>query len=320
MRRKFGIVLLVGITVLAGTQEAVQQLQCLKSSVGHWTRAGLWSGLIVYAQPVSDGSLPSPQLYYLMPESSAPITPDATLAGNNSSGEIAKPGTKNNHAATATAATHLEVEEMVKPEFITKELPLDVVASNFVAPQIEQLRVFEEIAKNEPHLSKLPLSDSGALAKVVLKEFKAAQVLGADAARFEAEQERVEALKVKARGEWENVQRRMEIKVLRRTERAPRPERIRVLIPFAGKRELALPEISSVGCEKTRTAETAPAPEATTNITSAAASAVVVATGEFESESAHIIVDVESPAAAPPPPVSTNWALDCGTEPFKEEQ
>jgi len=310
MRRKFGIVILVGITVLAGTREAVQQFQCLKSSVGSWTRASLWSGLIVYAQPVSDGSLPSPQLYYLMPEF-APIATtagDATLADNRNGGEVARTALKNNHAAQPAPATRQEVEEFVTPELITKELPLDVISSNFAAPQTERMRVFEEVAKNDQ--VAVTMANSEALAKVFVKEFDAAQH-GADTARLAAAQEQIEAVKVRLSGEAERIQRRMEIKILRRAaDRAPRPERperIRVMNPFAGKREHALPEMLSVGCEKTIIAPPAPKPA------SEAAAAAAVVMGELDG--AHIIVDVDSMATDAS--MGANWALDCGTEPFK---
>jgi len=297
MRRKFGIVILVGITVLAGTREAVQQFQCLKSSVGSWTRASLWSGLIVYAQPVSDGSLPSPQLYYLMPEF-APVAMaagDAMLADNRNGGEVARTAMKNNHAAQPAPATRQEVEEFVTPELITKELPLDVISSNFAAPQTERMRVFEEVAKNDQFA--VAVANGEALAKVFVKEF--------DAEQLAAAQEQIEAVKVKLSGEVEKVQRRMEIKILRR---APRPDRIRVMNPFAGKRVHALPEMLSVGCEKTIIA----APPAPKPASEAAAAATVVMS---ELEDAHIIVDVDSTAADAS--TGANWALDCGTQPFK---
>jgi len=306
MRRKFGIVILVGITVLAGSREAVQQFQCLKSSVGSWTRASLWSGLIVYAQPVSDGSLPSPQLYYLMPEFAPVATAagDATLADNRNGGEVARTALKNNHAAQPAPVTRQEVEEFVTPELITKELPLDVISSNFAASQTERMRVFEEVAKNDQFA--VTVANGEALAKVFVKEFD-----GADTARLAAAQEQLEAVKVKLSGEAEKVQRRMEIKILRRAaDRAPRPERperIRVMNPFAGKREHALPEMLSVGCEKTVIAPPAPKPA------SEAAAAAAMVMGELDG--AHIIVDVDSMAADAS--TGANWVLDCGTEPFK---
>jgi len=306
MRRKFGIVILVGITVLAGTREAVQQFQCLKSSVDSWTRASLWSGLIVYAQPVSDGSLPSPQLYYLMPEFAPVATTagDAMLADNRNGGEAARTAMKNNHAAQPAPATRQEVEEFVTPELITKELPLDVISSNFSAPQTERMRVFEEVAKNDQFA--VTVANGEALAKVFVREFD-----GADTARLAAAQEQIEAVKVRLSGEAERIQRRMEIKILRRAaDRAPRPERperIRVMNPFAQKREHALPEMLSVGCEKTVIAPPAPKPA------SEAAAAAAMVMGELDGE--HIIVDVDSMATDAS--TGANWALDCGTEPFK---
>jgi hypothetical protein len=98
MRRKFGILFLIGITVLAGTQEAARQFDGLKSSLKNFTRASLWSGLIVYAQPVNDGKLPTPQIYYLMPapqqqQPAAPAAQQPLLADNaNGATTTNKPG------------------------------------------------------------------------------------------------------------------------------------------------------------------------------------------------------------------------------------
>ena len=63
MRRKLGILILVGVTVLAGTQEAVRQFEGLRSSLTDLTRASLWSGLIVYERVVA--SLPPATIWLL---------------------------------------------------------------------------------------------------------------------------------------------------------------------------------------------------------------------------------------------------------------
>src|ERR687893_247456 len=108
MRRKFGILILVSVTVLAGTQEAVRQFDGLRSSLNDLTRASLWSGLIVYAQPVADGKLPSPQIYYLMPrvyEEVARNEPVAARRFKHDADAVAKVFAKEFNAAKIKAET-----------------------------------------------------------------------------------------------------------------------------------------------------------------------------------------------------------------------
>lgn len=301
MRRKLGIVILMMVTAMAGAQEASHQFHGLKSSVTNWTRAGLWSGLIVYAQPVTDGSLPSPQIYYMMPQTAAPCPEEATLAGNNANAAL-KPATKNNHTAQgANAAAARAVAESVEPEFVAEKLPLNFVASTFAATRMEKPHVFVEVAKTELLTMTVPPGiklgqDAEALAKLLGKELDVAK-FAADAARIAEVHERVETVKMKALGEVEKLNRRIEIKVMRRPERPATP---RVVVrPFAERRADALPEMSGVVCEKTRVVQ--PAPK-------------MASVGEASPErieDAHILIDMRSNAALKS--VGNVWALGCDT-------
>jgi len=321
MRRKLGILFLIGITVLAGTQEAARQFDGLKSSLKNFTRASLWSGLIVYAQPVSDGKLPTPQIYYLMPASqpqpAAPAAQQAILADNAAT--TAKPEARNNHGGEAGAAAAAnpeavtlvatrEAEDAAESELmLQRRLPLDLVASHFVAakvaPKPDKVRVYEEVAKNETHAARKFKHDADTAARVFVKELKDFDVekLVVETERIVAAHERLEHLKLKPFVETENLHGRMDVRIVRRAPRHDH-ERIRVNAPITLTRGIALPAMSSIGCEKTRvTPKAAPAPPAPpiakTSVRSAGEPSVVS----------------ELPVA--PYAVGNSWSLNCDTEP-----
>ncbi|HZH90596.1 MAG TPA: hypothetical protein VEX70_08290 [Pyrinomonadaceae bacterium] len=314
---------MIGITVLAGTQEAARQFDGLKSSLKNFTRASLWSGLIVYAQPVNDGKLPTPQIYYLMPapqqqQPAAPAAQQPLLADNaNGATTTNKPGAGNNHVEEALAVAELnpeasaltaarEAEDAAKAELSRNKLPLNLIASHLAAPKAapkpDRVRVFEEVARHEaPALRKLG-READKIVKVFVKELDAAK-LAAEADRLMAEHGRLERWHTKTNGEAEVWHRRVESRVVRRAAARPeRPEHFRVIVPFAGTRGIALPEMSSIGCEKTRTKPEAPpaAPVAKRNARHQAA-------GEPPA------VELSVPDA--PHPAGNTWTLNCDTEP-----
>lgn len=325
MRRKFGILFLIGITVLAGTQEAAQQFDGLKSSLKNFTRASLWSGLIVYAQPVNDGKLPTPQIYYLMPppqqpQPAAPAAQQVILADNGATAN--KPEAGNNHALEAARASNpeasgvpalREAEEAAKAELTLNRLPLNLIASHLVAPKAVpqvapepgRVRVYEEIAKREPLAARRLKREADEMVRVFVKELDAAHLV-AETERLVAEGEQLERLKTKSLGEAEALHRRMDVKVVRRPARLERPERIKVLLPHAGRLGgVALPEISSIGCEKTRTKpEAAPA---------APPAPIARRSGQMPGETWS---ELGIPDA--PHPVGVTWTLNCDTEPERQ--
>ncbi|HZG52533.1 MAG TPA: hypothetical protein VEZ40_10400 [Pyrinomonadaceae bacterium] len=322
MRRKFGILCLVGITLLAGTQEAAQQFDGLKSSLKNFTRASLWSGLIVYAQPVSDGKLPTPQIYYLMPSpqqpSVAPAAQQPLLADNGNGATTTKPEARNNHGAqtaavnpeAATLAATREIEDAAKSELALNALPLNLVAAHFVAPKVapkpEPTRIYEEVAKHEPFTARKFKAEADALAKMFVKELDAAKIV-AETERIVAVQEQLERLKSKTLGEAETLHRRMELRVVRRAaprlERPERPERIRMIAPFVVTRGMALPDMSSIGCEKTRTKPEAAPPVPPT-------APVAKMNAQVSGDAA---VELELPIATSA--TGNTWTLNCDTEP-----
>lgn len=324
MRRKLGILILAGVTVLAGTQEAMRQFDGLRSSLKDLTRASLWSGLIVYAQPVSDGKLPAPQIYYLMPQpQTSPVSPqEPVLAGNNSdAGNAAvKSETKNNHVAEeiAEAPVAVNTEEALPPALMPlreiedaakSELVLNEIASHrAAAPKLDRTRIYEEAARHEAAGARKFKQRADAIARVFVKELEAAKLVE-EIAQLAATREQLENSKLKSFTDAEHVERRLELRALRRAARPERPERIRVVTPPAVRRAIVLPEISSVGCEKTPNV-----------LKSAAVEAIVAAAGvassvRIASESS-AAVESSSPAVSPSPFVtSTSWTLDCDTEP-----
>ena len=328
MRRKFGIIFLLGVTVLAGTQEAVRQFDGLRSSLNDLTRASLWSGLIVYAQPVADGKLPSPQIYYLMPRdtqqpASPAAQPEAVLADNN--GNAAKPEARNNHTeeaadagtdvlASAIAAAR-EVEDAAKSELVLLPQHAGTVVVAAAAPKLEKARVYEEVARNEVTVRRFR-QDADAVAKVFVKEFDAARIK-AETERFVAAQEQLENLKLKAlsaaerlHGQSENS--RIELRVLRRAPHPEHLERLKAVSSSTEEHETALPAISGVACEKTINAQEGlglDAPAAVPAVTAAPAAAPMPSMRSVS----------EPLAEAEVSPVITlmgnHWALDCDTEP-----
>jgi hypothetical protein len=331
MRRKLGILFLAGVTVLAGTQEAMRQFDGLRSSLNDLTRASLWSGLIVYAQPVSDGKLPAPQIYYLTPQQTSPASPqDAVLAdnNNNSNASPAKPETKNNHVAEELAAAtsaermlpsllpSLEIEDAAKSELVLDKVAAPVVlaaAHPLPAPKLDKVRVYEEVARNVAGARRFK-QQGDVIARAFVKEFDAAK-LDAEIARLTAVQEQLETPKLKSFSDAENAERRLALRVLRRAPRPERHERMKVVAPFAVRRVGELPESSSIGCEKTMSAaQSVAAVEAIVAVAG-------VATNVKIASEALATVEVESPPAAAPaafvmaPTTGTTWALGCDTEP-----
>jgi hypothetical protein len=337
MRRKLGILILAGVTVLAGTQEAMRQFDGLRSSLNELTRASLWSGLIVYAQPVSDGQLPAPQIYYLMPQaqtSPAPLA-QAVLADNNTgnaNSDAAKPEVKNNHVweeVAAEIASKLEalppappareIEDAAKSELVLNDMAAPLVVRHpAVAPKLEKLRVYEEVARNESGARKFK-ARADEIARVFVKELDAAK-LEAEIARLAAMHEQLETSKLKSSADAENIARRFELKVLRRAPRPERPERplrLKVVAPYANRRAIALPEISSIGCE---TATNAQESVAANTVDAVVVETTVVAAGLAASvriaSEPLVAVEVPVPVVMPAPmATSTSWALGCDTEP-----
>lgn len=330
MRRKFGILILVSVTVLAGTKEAVRQYDGLRSSLNDLTRASLWSGLIVYAQPVADGQLPSPQIYYLMPRDTQQPSPaaarqEAVLADNNNN---AKPEAKNNHFEEASDAktdvlasaqvASREVEDAAKSELVLDRVAerAATVAVAATAPKPEKARVYEEVARHESGARRFR-RETDAVARAFAKEFDAAKIK-AETERFVAAQEQLETLKLKALGHAERLHGqldhgRMELRVLRRPARPEQIERVKVLSSLKERHETALPAISSVACEKTVDttekvlpvgAPPLPMPVAPATAAAAAAGVRIVSEPAVESE----VVPVISLRGH-------SWALDCDTEP-----
>jgi hypothetical protein len=343
MRRKLGILILAGITALTGTQEAMRQFDGLRSSLNELTRASLWSGLIVYAQPVADGKLPAPQIYYLMPQTqTAPDPRTPLLADNRSNAANApKPETKNNHVAEELAAVTStdalmplslpllrEIEDAAKSELVLEksELALDKLPARMAAhsaavhaaashvaaaPKLDRVRVYEEVARNEASGRRFRQT-ADVLAKVFVKELDEAK-LAAELTRLAAAQEQLETPKLKSFTGAPPSMRRVELKVMRRPAHGERPERIRVIAPFADRRAIALPEISSIGCEKTKDSEAVkPAPVVETNIKAIVAAAGIAASVSSASE-AMAAGEPGVPAALLPP--SASWTLGCDTEP-----
>jgi hypothetical protein len=312
---------LIGITVLAGTQEATRQFDGLKSSLKNFTRASLWSGLIVYAQPVNDGKLPTPQIYYLMPppqqrQPAAPAAEQPLLADNSNGATTTKPAARNNHgeeaaealsnAEASNAEAHAlaamrEFEDIAKSELILNKLPLNLIAAHRAAPKPDRVRVYEEVAKHEPLAARRLRQEADEIAKAFAKEVDGAKLI-AETGRLVAEQAVFERLKSKTLGEMETLHRRIELRAVRRpVPRPERPERIRALVPSAGKRGVTLPEISTIGCEKLRTK-----PEAAPSV----AKTTAQLTGEPVAESG-------LPDA--PHPAGKTWTLNCDTEPEQQQ-
>jgi hypothetical protein len=316
---------LIGITVLAGTQEATRQFDGLKSSLKNFTRASLWSGLIVYAQPVSDGKLPTPQIYYLMPTPQQHVAPAAQqpiLAENGATTTTAKPDARNNHGGEAAAASNpdammlaaaREVEDGAQSELILNKLPASLIASHFAAPQAapqhaphvaaqpDRVRRYEEVAKNAPLAARKFKQDADVIAKVFVKELDEVKLL-AETERVLAEEGQLERLKLKTLAESANLHRRMELRVVRRPAVRPeRLERVRVINRLAETRSVVLPEMSSIGCEKTIVKpELTPAPPVAPL---ARASAPLIA---------EPMVELGLPAASN---AGSSWTLNCDTEP-----
>jgi hypothetical protein len=313
---------------LAGTQEATRQFDGLKSSLKNFTRASLWSGLIVYAQPVSDGKLPSPQIYYLMPPpqqrqqpSGAPAAQQQPVLAHNGATSAPKPEAVNNHGAeaAATAASNPDAamlaamradEDAANSELVLDKLPMNSIASHFAPPppparqpappQPDRVRLYEEVAKNAPLAARKFKHDADLIERVHVKELDAAKLV-AETERLAAEHGHLERLK--SLGEAENLRRRMDIRVVRRTARTERHDRLKVLHRPLATRGVALPEMSSIGCEKMITRpEVAPAPHA----------APLVAT---KGAQMRVEPDVELGLPAASNATGNSWTLNCDTEP-----
>jgi hypothetical protein len=303
---------LVGITVLAGTQEAARQFDGLKSSLKNFTRASLWSGLIVYAQPVNDGKLPTPQIYYLMPppqqrQPAPPAAQQPLLAGNGAT--TSKPeASRNNHGEEAAAANPeaqalaaiREFEDAAKSESALNRLPLNLIASHRAAPKPDRARVHEEVAKHETLAVRRIRQEADEIARAFAREVDVVKLV-AETGRLVAEQAQFEHLKSKALGEAETLHRRIELRAVRRpVPRPEHPERIRVIVPATGKRGITLPEMSTIGCEKTR-------------IKPEAVPAVPVAKTMVQLPTGELVAEWGVPDA--PSATGHTWTLNCDTEP-----
>ena len=335
MRRKLGILLLAGVTVLAGTQEAMRQFDGLRSSLKDLTRASLWSGLIVYAQPVSDGKLPAPQIYYLTPQpQTSPASPHEAILADNRNAAAAntaavKSEAKNNHGAdeialaanTDALPSAREVEDAAKSELVLDKVGSRVVVASQQLAAVrkrDKVRVFEEVASNVSGARRFK-RDADVIARDFVKEIDAAK-LEAEIARLAAAHEQLDNSKLKSFADADAFARRIELKAIRRAPRPERPERIKLIAPYADKRAIILPEISSIGCEtKTNALESAldsAAPAEAAAIETTVVAAGLAASVRIMSEPVVAVEVGAAPVAAPAPfAPSTSWALGCDTEP-----
>ncbi len=258
LRRKLGILMVAIVIALAGAQEAAQTFNDLKSSVNDWTRAGLWNGLIVYAQPATESR---PAVSDAMPNNSAPVETVSTSCqkeatrngGNATAASLAK---KNSHAAPGASDADApvievmdeandEVAEAARPEFETKPQEGNILNANFaptmrVAPRLPSPRAFEEVAKNAPVILKFA-REAGVSGDVFMSEQDAARLV-TDAAQLAGEQARFDGLRRKAQGATDKLNHRIEVRLVRRAER---PDRMRVASPKAERREVGWSEMSS---------------------------------------------------------------------------
>jgi hypothetical protein len=89
---------------------------------------------------------------------------------------------------------------------------------------------------------------------------------------------------------------------------------LKVVAPSAGKRGIALPEISSIGCEKTTNKIKTKAAKSDSDAEATVAAVVGVLKSVIIPGEPPVAVELPAPAAAPLPS-STSWALGCDTEP-----
>jgi hypothetical protein len=295
------------------------------------TRASLWSGLIVYAQPVSDGKLPAPQIYYLTPQpQTSPASPqEAILADNRNAAAntaaAAKTEAKNNHGAdeitlaanTGALPNAREIEDAAKSELVLDKVGSHVsVASQQLAVvrKLDKVRVFEEVASNVSGARRFK-RDADVIAREFVKEIDAAK-LEAEIARLAAAHEQLENSKLKSFADADVFARRIELKAIRRAPRPERPERIKLIAPYADKRAIILPEISSIGCETKANALESAAPAEAAAIETTVVAAGLAASVRIMSEPVVAVEVGAAPVAAPAPfAPSTSWALGCDTEP-----
>jgi hypothetical protein len=242
---------------------------------------------------------------------------NATAAGKSEA--------KNNHAAEELAANTdalpqlaREVEDAAKSELVLDKMASPVVvASQHLAAnarKLDKVRVYEEVASNVSGARRFRRA-ADVVAKEFVKDFDAAK-LEADLARLTAAHEQLDTSKLKSFSDAAAIVRRFEHKAIRRAPRPERPERIRVIAPYADRRAIVLPEISSIGCEATtnalESARVAEAPAIETTVVAAGMAASVM----LASEPVVAVEVVAAPAAAPAPLApSTSWALGCDTEP-----
>jgi hypothetical protein len=195
---------------------------------------------------------------------------------------------------------------------VVDKLPTTSFASHFAPPlpparqpappQPDRVRMYEEVAKHTPLAARKFKRDADLIDRVHVKEVDAAKLI-AETERLVVEQGHFEGLKLKTHADVENLQRQIDIiRVVRRAARSERFDRPRVIHRPAGTRGIALPEMSSIGCEKMRaTPEVVPAPHA----------------APLATRSVRMIVepDVELGLPAASNATGNSWTLNCDTEP-----
>lgn len=213
MRHKLNVILLVAITVLAGTPEALRQFNQFRNAVGDM-RASAWNSLIVFASESAERKAAPRQRQQQRPAAEPAVAENEAPASAACPVQAAK--SKANQGADERATRPARKAPAATPDPDLATLPF-----GFVVPQAHELRRFQA---EERHHPTLPAAEPRRieLARAFGEELNAKQLEALLRSRAELDRDSLAKLRVAARV-LRLDQLKVPYKVAKREDRSRRP-------------------------------------------------------------------------------------------------
>ncbi|MCA1816175.1 MAG: hypothetical protein LC746_07155 [Acidobacteria bacterium] len=194
MRHKLGIAILAALMALAGTREAYQQLDGLKTSVGEWTRNSILGNLLVSAASGETADAPpAQQPTVLLAQSHTPCPFERARALAQSS-QLSQPRRADARAANADHARAAAQREAA-PRL--GEFALNLGAARHGSPKVDERTREELIVRAAPQIAELTnVLGSHAEVRALSEAAHTREISEADRARVAAEWKRLGLRKV----------------------------------------------------------------------------------------------------------------------------
>lgn len=198
MRHKLGIALLAALMALAGTREAYQQLDGLKTSVGEWTRTSILGNLLVSAASGETADAPpaqQPTVLLAQSHTPCPFERARALAQSSQPSQLSQPSRS---AVTGDANTdHARAAAKREAAPTVGEFALNLDAARHGSLKVDEKTREELIVRAAPQIAELAnVLGSHAEVRALTEAAHTREISEADRARVAAEWKKLGLRKV----------------------------------------------------------------------------------------------------------------------------